>query len=218
MLTQTSACVCCRIGHFLKLSKSSCPSCIEFLYQHSHCPLKGILEYFCSLLVTFVNYVVLSFTAEIWRCWNWLTWREVWLMFITMSQLLWYYFHYLICSNSSKDKQCFPFFKLILNVVINSLSIECDRQVYISLSCRYIAILMLDVPFPSPQRPRILVQVPLIYLFIIIIFFEIQSKVDYKATFLMVFDYSTILYQPHSSVGMKWKKWQANRQQQLPVE
>ena len=65
LLTQTSACVCCRIGHFLKLSKSSCPSCIEFLYQHSHCPLKGILEYFCSLLVTFVNYVVLSFTAEI---------------------------------------------------------------------------------------------------------------------------------------------------------
>lgn len=176
LLTQTSACVCCRIGHFLKLSKSSCPSCIEFLYQHSHCPLKGILEYFCSLLVTFVNYVVLSFTAEIWRCWNWLTWREVWLMFITMSQLLWYYFHYLICSNSSKDKQCFPLFKLILNVVINSLSIECDRQVYISLSCRYIAILMLDVPFPSPQRPRILVQVPLIYLFIIIIFFEISQK------------------------------------------
>lgn len=209
LLTQTSACVCCRIGHFLKLSKSSCPSCIEFLYQHSHCPLKGILEYFCSLLVTFVNYVVLSFTAEIWRCWNWLTWREVWLMFITMSQLLWYYFHYLICSNSSKDKQCFPFFKLILNVVINSLSIECDRQVYISLSCRYIAILMLDVPFPSPQRPRILVQVPLIYLFIIIFFLRsVKSKLQsniFDGLWLQLYSVPTSQFSRHEMKKMASK-------------
>lgn len=139
------------------------------------------IERYLRILLQFIGYICKQCGAKFYS-WNlkmleyWLTWREVWLMFITMSQLLWYYFHYLICSNSSKDKQCFPFFKLILNVVINSLSIECDRQVYISLSCRYIAILMLDVPFPSPQRPRILVQVPLIYLFIIIIFFEISQK------------------------------------------
>ena len=72
-------------------------------------------------------------------------------------------------------------------ITINIVKLHCISSFKIMLSsyCRYIAILMLDVPFPSPQRPRILVQVWFVSkIFFIISFWDYTPK--WKCTCLLL--------------------------------